>query len=314
MFIKSIELENFRSYKEKVVIPELSNVNIFIGPNSAGKSNIIEALKCIMELIRGNLKKRFSDIVFDRNLNSQIEISLTFELAKQWRKSALERLFEKNTQIKPADVTDSPLMKTLTYSITFTKDGIINEEINSPNIKSGKLAIFKRTKNNVQTNDLTNNCENVHPNTNISSALSVRTNTGLDFHALKTVKLPEFELKLVQNIRKRIDEWQWFEPVRQVLPRMPSGEEQKITSTGSNLTKFLNSLQSNNPRLLIKLVDEVLKVMPTVEEILAPFRGSEVTLEVQENGLETPTDAGNISLGLMQIFILAFGILTKKKG
>lgn len=109
-------------------------------------------------------------------------------------------------------------------------------------------------------------------------------------------------------------DWKWFEPVRQALPRMPSGEERSLTTTGNNLSKFLNSLQSNNPRLLIKLVDEVIKVMPMVKEILAPFRGSEVTVEIQENGLKTPTTAGNISLGLMQIFILVFGILTKKKG
>ncbi len=61
MFIKSIELENFRSYKEQVVIPELSHVNIFIGPNSAGKSNIIEALKYLKALISGKQSRPFTD-------------------------------------------------------------------------------------------------------------------------------------------------------------------------------------------------------------------------------------------------------------
>jgi len=38
MKLKSITLENFRSFREKVAISDLSDVNIFIGGNNAGKS------------------------------------------------------------------------------------------------------------------------------------------------------------------------------------------------------------------------------------------------------------------------------------
>ncbi len=43
MYIKSINLQNFRSYPEKTVEFD-SGVNLILGENGAGKSNLIEAI------------------------------------------------------------------------------------------------------------------------------------------------------------------------------------------------------------------------------------------------------------------------------
>jgi len=43
--LKRLSLRNFLSFREESV--ELGKVNIFIGPNASGKSNIVKALKLL---------------------------------------------------------------------------------------------------------------------------------------------------------------------------------------------------------------------------------------------------------------------------
>ena len=313
MLIKEINLENFRSHKDRVSISELSNVNVFIGPNNAGKSNIIEALKYLRGLVTGQQTRPFVDVAFDRNPNIKIEISLTFELAKS-RNRMIDSLFETNNNVRPDDIKKTSFMKTLAYSASIKNNGVIEEEVKTPNIIEGNLTIVKRNKENVRLGDLENRCKEILKNQNIQEGFMQGSNAPIEFRALNFRKLPPFFQEMIQDVKNSINNWQWFDTHRKAVPRMQSGEEHVLTPTGENLTKFLNSLQTSNPREFIKLVDEVIKVIPSISEILAPLRGQEATMNINEEGLEKPTDLGDISMGLMQIFILVVGILTKKKG
>jgi hypothetical protein len=135
-----------------------------------------------------------------------------------------------------------------------------------------------------------------------------------DFQILKIGKVKsDITKELINNVRTFINSWEFFGTERKITTSMPSGEEKVLLTDGSNLTKFLNTLQSNNPRKLIKLVDRVRRIMPLITDIISPLSGSNAVLNIREKGLETPTDANNISSGLTQTAILAFGIITRKK-
>jgi len=83
MKIKSITLEGFRSYKEAVTIEDLSDVNILIGPNNVGKSNILEALRYAQALTNGNQLKGYTEMVFGGRTKLNIHLTLNFSLSTE---------------------------------------------------------------------------------------------------------------------------------------------------------------------------------------------------------------------------------------
>jgi len=224
-------------------------------------------------------------------------------------------LFEENAHVTPANAKETSFLKTLTYSVLIGKNGIVSEEIKTPNIVEGELIIIKRTKEGMaQSIGLDEKCKILQQNRNIEQELANRESKGVDFKALKYQGFSVSEQTLVKNIRGFTSRCEWFDPIRRASPTMQSGEESTLQPTGDNLTKFMNSMQSSNPRRLIKLVDEVIKIIPAISDILAPLKGQQATMNVHERGLKTPTNTANISFGLMQIVILVLGILTKRKG
>lgn len=51
MIIKKIEIDNFRSIKDKIILDSsISSFKVFVGPNNSGKSNILRALNLFFNL------------------------------------------------------------------------------------------------------------------------------------------------------------------------------------------------------------------------------------------------------------------------
>ncbi len=80
MKIKQIKLENFRIYKEEIVI-DFNDLNVFVGKNDIGKSTILEALDIFFNENKGVIKIDKDDInKQNRNDgNTEIKICVVFE-------------------------------------------------------------------------------------------------------------------------------------------------------------------------------------------------------------------------------------------
>lgn len=80
MKIKKIKLENFRAYKEEVII-ELNNLIVFVGKNDSGKSTILEALDIFFNEGKGIIKIDKEDInkKASKEGNSEIKITVVFD-------------------------------------------------------------------------------------------------------------------------------------------------------------------------------------------------------------------------------------------
>jgi chromosome segregation protein len=85
MYLKEIELENFKSFAKKTRIPLLQGYTSVTGPNGAGKSNISDAILFVLgpkssRVIRAG---RLSDLIFnggkEKKPASQCRVSLIFE-------------------------------------------------------------------------------------------------------------------------------------------------------------------------------------------------------------------------------------------
>ena len=151
MKINSLILENFRSFKDPIVIKELTDVNIFIGPNNVGKSNILEALRYIRFLTSGPDTKTYSEMVFDGKTNRNIQFTLTFSLSTDERSDFIKELLLKNSKIKADEVIKSVFLSTLTYNATLGNNGLIQEKVSVKNIltRARKVCYAKRPTINI---------------------------------------------------------------------------------------------------------------------------------------------------------------------
>lgn len=75
MFVKQIELHNFRNY-EKQVIDVQQGINVFFGNNAQGKTNILEAIY-LCACARSHRTARDSDLI--RHEDNKYQVSLVFQ-------------------------------------------------------------------------------------------------------------------------------------------------------------------------------------------------------------------------------------------
>jgi chromosome segregation protein len=80
LFIKELEIDNFKSFGRKTTIPFFEGFTVVSGPNGSGKSNIIDAILFVLALSSSrNLRaEKLTDLI---NLNSNrntAEVALTF--------------------------------------------------------------------------------------------------------------------------------------------------------------------------------------------------------------------------------------------
>jgi predicted ATPase len=317
--IEEIALTNFRSYRKTQKINNLSDVNSFIGPNGAGKSNVLEALKLIKQLCERRMGQ-FIEIIYDRNPNAEITISVQFSLSDAERDKMLERLFKGNMAVKVDNIKETPFFKAVTLSLTISERGVKNETIEASNIQNNNIGILKKDMDNQnppvfteQSGDVERKCRSLQAIHNLGiSFRTIATRSGPSSQILDYQHASDSEKVLVKTLKEFINGWNWFDPNRKADANMDSGEEKELTSSGNNLTKFMNSYSGTSPRLFTGLTDEVNTILQEIEDIIAPLKERKATLKVKEKGLKTHTEVNNISYGYMQILILVIGIITKK--
>ncbi|XP_074113556.1 structural maintenance of chromosomes protein 1A-like [Cotesia typhae] len=84
-FLKHIEVENFKSYKGKLVIGPLKSFTAVVGPNGSGKSNFMDAISFVMGEKTSSLRvKRFSELIHGASIGKPVSrsasVTAVFEL------------------------------------------------------------------------------------------------------------------------------------------------------------------------------------------------------------------------------------------
>ena len=80
MKIKTIRLENFRSFEDDTII--LNRYSCFVGPNGAGKSTVLTALNVFFQeraAAATDIRKLTSEDYFKKRTNDPVRITVTFD-------------------------------------------------------------------------------------------------------------------------------------------------------------------------------------------------------------------------------------------
>ena len=87
-FIRTLRLKNFLSYGSEGETIELQPLNVLIGPNGCGKSNVVDAIRWVLGEQKSRLLRsdKMENVIFNgtknRKATNLAEVSLTFENTK----------------------------------------------------------------------------------------------------------------------------------------------------------------------------------------------------------------------------------------
>jgi len=304
MFLKSIKIKNYKSLKD-IEIDNLSALNAFIGPNMAGKSNVIDAFLFLIEGTKENfaeaLNRRggFKSISYMQKVNQNIEIELIFEIDTPLRNKFLDKYIKNGFKSGTPEerIFNSDFLKKLRYKLSFKltdlDTSIFQEGLYTPNIMDGKteFSIVKQFKTKGG------------PSKSIWGLATEKTPLQEQINSIKQDKgpwnqnNPNFKLlfsnfqninntledKIISSFVDYIRNIKWLSPYKNIQNIVKIGGENNLLPDASNLTDVLHYLKNNRTAKFEEFTKQVSSIVPEVKEITTPVnKESSSTISIRE--------------------------------
>ena len=314
--VSKITLTNFFSFGEETTIELNPDVNILVGINGSGKSNLLKAIRLLYDGVVGHgFEKTFLkewggfDNVAHFGRKDFKFIKLNFEFDKE----AISKLF------KPK----KPLFDTnIEYEISIEKIGKLtyrlhefiadvdyqryedsDEEYEHIYLSSGSEAVMIYGKDGSQ---VTLSPENKFLNFN-SSELVLRQVSDPDSYP---------RLFLFKKALEKLSVYEYFDttlrsPIRQANNFDTEG---KLLYNGQNLTSVLQRMKNHHAFAYEELEGCIQKINPHFKDISFDFLGPKVFLVLREKGLSKAITAEYISDGTLRYLLLLSILLNPERG
>lgn len=317
MYISKIKVSGFRSFVDEVIIDELNKVNIFVGKNAAGKTNVLEIFLLLRGLTENDLYKPAKHFISINQKN--LSLNLEFILEEEERKKYIKDLFKESDldlQSKHTiNIMKSNFLKQITHKVTLSQEGGIEEEkVSTSNVIDGDLLVWHQYQETgkfvTAGSNLHKYCYNKGQIENLKILLEDRSSTSSNWQILANSKTSDILLNIIREFYKKID---WTPPFRRAESKMQIADHLRLDINCSNLTQVWNTIQNEDPERLVQIQNELKKIIPEIASIKAPTRGGESQALIRE-----PTgndfDLSNTSCGLSQAAILTTKIMTCPNG
>ncbi|MBI3781352.1 MAG: AAA family ATPase [candidate division NC10 bacterium] len=274
--IKRLRISNYLSLRE--VDLELGKRNLLIGPNMAGKSNLVDCFKFLTQMCISGLVKAFQDrngfpeVVWKGGDESRISFRLTGEV------SASEK--------------ESPRVYDYELSVIGGATGLVSIE---------REHLIVRAGNETSTLiDLRHGQGKItHANGDTVFKLPSPSQSALEF------AVPGWEGTAVKNL---ISRWHYYHltPANMKLRSPgPAVAQTFLSESGDNFSSWLMTLQSGFPDEFRLIKRAAMDVFPDLEEILTPptqFATTYVT--TRERHLKQPISIWRMSDGELKFLAL----------
>jgi len=269
--IRELHIKNFLSLKD--VILSLGKLNVLVGPNASGKSNVVRALRFLSAFVKGELHlqgfETFKNIVFKLDEDLSIEISVIMETNGKKTVYQLEILRDSYREV-----------------ITINEQQILYHE--------GIKGIYGYVnKDRVQKTSTPPPCDYF--------------NKRLDCSALKTPPRDAIpEVKKLSKILKSISVYSFIPSAIRGIADIRS--DPVLGYHGNNIARVLLHLYLEDRRRF-QVIESVLKsLVPRVNEIVPHIKETKIHLWLREEGFEDPIPAELVSDGTLRLLALILAL------
>lgn len=293
MEINRWSIEGYKSIQSADLEP--SSLNILIGRNNSGKSNLLDSFvdyKTIFTQPRENLdtEEWFQKRVIGKDTENKIKFDIGFELSDREHDRLINKLAE-NHDIpveKVDEWKDAGYFRSIDHQICISDSGFDYDMV-SLNF-NGEM-------------------------TTVSEILDSR-----QMRVLLFTKLPEQDYETssyryhappsIQNtIKLALKSWTTIDPFRESEYRQRVEEVTELDEVGENLVQVLHTLRNNNSEKWGLIDRTYSEIMDGVRQVHTPIHDLETTVEVDEDGFSENFELSEISSGSQEILILITNIV-----
>jgi len=303
--IKQIRLRNFLSFKD-LTIDLNPGLDILVGINGAGKSNLLRAIDLLKQ---GVSKKQMKEFVIDRMGG------LDNLLFKQIDANPPIDSFTIDFVFDPMVLGDFgyKFIDDIIYSITLKKQPSSSNYYVNEKVKSSKG--FKYLEFNSGSGVLNERVSNTGKEMKFIKYTEFVSPQEL---ALSQIFDSEryFALTTLRNAINDVEVYHYFDTTTSSLIRKPAlpTSESRLLPTGTNLPQILNTLKINNKSNFHRIIESLREINPSFTEIDFNFIGGNIELMLGEQNLEGSIHVSNISDGTLHYLCLLAVLLNNKRG
>ena len=303
--LKQIRLQNFLSFKD-LTIDFNSGLNILVGINGAGKSNLFRALDLLKE---GVSNKRLKDFVFNKmgGLDNILFKSTNANLPDY--STTLKFVFDgKVTGEKGFKFVDDTVYTITLKKLPSSSNYYVQERVESA---TGFVYLDFEAGSGVLNEGMEYNGQGTNPVKYQDFVSGQELALSLIFDTDRY-----FALSTIRSAIADMEVYHYFDTTSNSLirkPTLPTSEE-RLLPAGTNLPQILNTLKINNKSNFSRIIDLLKDINPAFTEIDFNFIGGNIELMLGEENLEGSIHVSNISDGTLHYLCLLAILLNNNRG
>lgn len=304
--IKSIRFENFFSFKN-VTIDLHQNINVLVGINGCGKSNLLKAIRLLKEGIAGNLKKLiidewggFDQMCFadGKNNNIVLEYRIRGELFYDSDINT-DQLYGG----APTEEIPFPKGYDVYYKITFKRHSLAEYDVEE------EMTAQQQSTNNPLSLGI--------------FAPTVLKDASAYLRRADELSFPKFSLtwnSFLHLFHASVDAAQMYDyfdirPESKMRGPVRSPLETVLLSDGANLPQLLHTFQINNKQRYEQIIQALAHVNPWYKNINFEFYASgTMALMLEEKTLNRAVAAAHVSDGTLRFLCLLAIVCNPNRG
>lgn len=292
MKIREWKIQGYKSIQDANFQP--SDLNVLIGKNNSGKSNVLDSMIDYIDLFNDDLNKSdwYTDHLTRRTDQHEIVYDIVFEFSHQEHSELIDELANRDVLFgdQPQEFKDNGYLKKLRHKFHVTNRGKVSKDTFKTNVE-GQMVDLSR-------------------------------GTGFDREALVLDNLPattyksakyRLDLSFRNRLENSLSTWRNVRSLRKPKGVLDFLRKREVGEAGEQLAQVLGTLKINDPEIFDEISDSYSSIMEGVTNVESRLvNDNEVTVEVFEDGYTDGFELEEISTGSKQILILTTAIYQAK--
>jgi predicted ATPase len=312
--IARITLENFFSFGRSTTVELNQDINVLVGINGSGKSNLLKAIKLLYDSVIGEgfektFLKDWSGFNAVGNLNKKQEdyIKLEFEFDRE--------ALEKAVDHKGYKFAENPI-----YEITILRSGstsyYLKEKIYSESIHNGQSPfIFMDMEN-------TEGLISTREEGSVGFQRYPQKKSQVTFKStelvLRQISDPDrfYPLFTLKRALEKLAVYDYFDTTLKSVIRQPGsyGTEERLMFNGQNLMSILLRIKNHHSLDYEKIEKYIQKINPNFKDINFDILGSKLFLVLREEFLSKSVSIEHISDGSLRYLLMLSILFNPERG